>query len=85
MICNESKRTIYASGGFELLLIVLEPDTGQCASMDVGTPRRVDYEIRVWKPLPELDTGWGLTNDIKAKHRVVCQRERWPLKEWIVK
>ena len=42
------KRTISASGGFGLLQMVSEPDTGQCASEDAGSPREVDYEIPRW-------------------------------------
>ena len=35
MIHNELKRTIFINGGLELLKLILEPDTGQCASKDV--------------------------------------------------
>ena len=35
-----SKRTISASGGFELLQIVSKPITGQCASDDAGPQGR---------------------------------------------
>ena len=45
MIRNEVKRTISISNGFELLQIVLEPDTGRCASKDAGPPKAVDCEI----------------------------------------
>ena len=45
MIRDEPKWTISASGGLERLQIVSELDTGQCASEDVGWPRRVDFEI----------------------------------------
>ena len=34
MICNGSKRTIFASSELELLQMVLEFDTGWCASED---------------------------------------------------
>ena len=43
-IPNELKQTISASGGLELLQMVLEPDTGLCASEDVGR-QEVDCEI----------------------------------------
>ena len=43
-IRNESKRIIFASGGFELLQMVLEPDTERYASEDTG-PQGVDCEI----------------------------------------
>ena len=33
------KKTICASGGFELLQMVLEPDIERCASEDVGPLR----------------------------------------------
>ena len=36
VIRNGSKRTISASGGIELLEMVLEPDTGRCVSEDAG-------------------------------------------------
>ena len=39
MIRNGPKRTISASSGLGLLQMVLEPDTGQCASEDAGPPR----------------------------------------------
>ena len=39
------KRTISASGGFELLQMILESDTGRCASENAGPPRGVDCEI----------------------------------------
>ena len=39
MIRNRLKRTIYASGGFEVLQIILEPDIGWCASEDAGLLR----------------------------------------------
>ena len=45
MIRNGSKWTIFASGGFRLLQMVLEPDIGRCAREDVGLPRGVDCEI----------------------------------------
>ena len=63
-IRNESKWTIFASGGFGLLQMVSESDTGRCASEDAGPLRRADCEILhrwrgdeaflilVWKPLP---------------------------------
>ena len=41
---ENSKRTISASGGFERLKMVLETDTGQCASEDAD-PKGVDCEI----------------------------------------
>ena len=64
-IRNESKQIIFASGGFELLQMVLEPDIERYASEDAG-PQGVDCEIphrsvgeenetffkRLWKPLP---------------------------------
>ena len=42
---ESANRTIYASGGLGLLQMILEPDTGQCASDDTGLPRGVDCEI----------------------------------------
>ena len=36
VIRNELKRTISTSGGLRLLRLVLEPDTGLCATKDVG-------------------------------------------------
>ena len=45
VIRNGPKRTIFASGGLELLLMVSEPDTGWYASKDAGSPRGVDCEI----------------------------------------
>ena len=48
-IRNGPKRTVLTSGGLGLLQIVSEPNTGQCASEDVGrTPRGVDFEIPHW-------------------------------------
>ena len=44
-ICNESKRTIFASGGFRLLQMVLELDTGQCVSENVRPLMEVDCEV----------------------------------------
>ena len=44
MIPNRPKRTIFANGGLELLQMVLELDTGLCASEDAG-PQEVDSEI----------------------------------------
>ena len=38
MICNGPKWTISASGELRLLQIVLELDTGPCASEDAGPP-----------------------------------------------
>ena len=62
-IRNERKQTISSNSGHGLLQMVLEPNTGWCASKDAGPPREVDCEIshrlergakhlRVWKPLP---------------------------------
>ena len=42
---KSSKKTICASGGFELLQMVSEPDTGWCANEDAGPPKGVDCEI----------------------------------------
>ena len=39
MIHNGSKRTISTSGGFGRLLMVLESDTGWCASEETGSSR----------------------------------------------
>ena len=39
MIRNGPKWTIYASGGFELLQMVSEPNTEQCTNEDAGPPR----------------------------------------------
>ena len=36
-ICNGSERTIFASSGFWLLQMLLEPDTGRCVNEDVGS------------------------------------------------
>ena len=36
---------ILASGGLELVQMVLEPDIGWCVSEDIGPRRRVDREI----------------------------------------
>ena len=36
MICNGLKRTIFASGGLELLQMVSEADTERCVNDDVG-------------------------------------------------
>ena len=36
MIHNRPKRTVFVSGGLGLLQMVLEPDTGLCASEDNG-------------------------------------------------
>ena len=44
-IHNGPKQRISTSGGFELLQIVLELDTGQCAREEAGSPREVDCEI----------------------------------------
>ena len=65
-ISNGPKRTISTSGGFGMLQMVLEPNTGQCASEDVGTQggglcdptsvqeRNEAFLIRVWKSLPGI-------------------------------
>ena len=45
MICNGSKRTIFASGGLGLLQMVLVLDKGQWASKDAGPPKGVDCKI----------------------------------------
>ena len=42
MIRNGPKLIISASGGFGLLQIALEPDTGPCAIEDAGPPREMD-------------------------------------------
>ena len=64
MIRNGPKRTMSASGGFELLQMISERDTGQCVSEDAGSPKgwivrshiswrgERAFLIRVWKPLP---------------------------------
>ena len=39
MIHNGSKRTMFTSGGLELLQIVSKPDNGQCGSEDARPPR----------------------------------------------
>ena len=44
-IRNEPKRIVSISLGLGLLQMVLEIDTEQCASKDVGPPREVDCEI----------------------------------------
>ena len=44
-IGNGLKRTISTSGGLELLQMVSEPDTGQCAGEDTGPLRGVECEI----------------------------------------
>ena len=58
-----SKWTMFASGGLELLLMVSEPDIGQCASENTESkegglqdPTLVGegnetFLVRVWKPL----------------------------------
>ena len=63
MICNESKRTISTSSELELLRIILEQDTGPCASEDARPPKgwivrshigwrgNEAFLISVWKPL----------------------------------
>ena len=63
-IRNGPKQTIFASGGFRRLEVVLEPDIEQCANENTGPkggglwdPTWVKKEndaflIRVWKPLP---------------------------------
>ena len=38
-IHNGPKRTIYASGGLGLLLMVSKPNIGRCSSEDAGLPR----------------------------------------------
>ena len=45
MIRNGPKQTIFANGGFWLLQMVSEPDTGRCANKDAGPSRGVDCEI----------------------------------------
>ena len=40
MICNVPKQIISASGDLELLQMVSEPDTKQCANKDARPPRR---------------------------------------------
>ena len=65
-IHNRPKRTIYASGGLELLQMVSEPHTELCTSKDarsqggrlrdltlVGEGNKA-FLIRVWKPPPSL-------------------------------
>ena len=63
MIHNGPKRTIFANGEFELLQMVLEPNTKRCASTDAGPqegwrgeqgiPTRNEALLtRVWKHLP---------------------------------
>ena len=44
---ESSMRTTSASG-LGLLQMILEPDTGRCASEDVGLLRGVDCEISHW-------------------------------------
>ena len=39
MISNGIKRTIFASGGLELLQMESKPDIGRCASEEAGPPR----------------------------------------------
>ena len=48
-IHNRPKRTISASGGFRMLQMVSEPDTGRCSSEDARPHRLigVDYEIHI--------------------------------------
>ena len=36
---------ISTSGGLGVLQMILEPDTGRCASGDPGLPKEVDCEI----------------------------------------
>ena len=45
MIRNRQKWTIFTSDGLGLLQMISEPDTGLCASEDVGSSRGVDCEI----------------------------------------
>ena len=45
MICNGSKRTIFASSRLELLQMVSEPGIRRCASEDTGPLRGVNCEI----------------------------------------
>ena len=52
MIRNRPKWTISVSGGFGMLQIVSESNTGWCASEDAGPLRRVDCEIP-----PRLERG----------------------------
>ena len=42
------KQTISTNVGFGLLQTVSDPNTKRCAREDVGTPKRVDYEITHW-------------------------------------
>jgi len=58
LIHSGSNWTICASGGFGLLQIVLEPDTGWCACEDVGSLRGVNCEIHI---------GWGGVRNITYK------------------
>ena len=47
---NGSKRTIFVNGGFGLLQMVSEPDTGRCASENAGPSRGVDCGIPIgWR------------------------------------
>ena len=46
-ICNGPERITSASGGFGLLQMVSEPNTGGCAGENGGFPRGVDCENRL--------------------------------------
>ena len=58
MIRNETKRTIFASGGLGLLQTVLESDTGRCAGEDVGP-------LRGW--IVRSHIGWSGKRNIPYK------------------
>ena len=53
---SSPKKAISASGRLELLQMVSEPDTKQCANEDVepqgGGSHRLERGTNVWKPLP---------------------------------
>ena len=65
---ENSKRTISASGGLGSLQMVLEADTGQCASEETEPQRRVDHidwrKERVPARTQGLEEGWIVKSHI---------------------
>ncbi|XP_022925143.1 DNA helicase INO80-like isoform X2 [Cucurbita moschata] len=77
------KRTTSASGGLELLLMVLELDTGRCASKEAKPRRRVDTR---WCASKDV----GLRRGVDWESHINWRRERVPARAldpeagWIV-
>ena len=55
IICKESKQTIFASSGLELLQMISKLDIGRCTSEGARSPTRMDCELLQMVSEPDIE------------------------------